>query len=87
LCDLPDATAIARKPHRPRGALSSRQRRAAGADQRLGNTAPRAIEESFGIMVNYLYDHKSIEDNHEAFVRDGTIVRSPDVDALMQEPA
>ena len=36
---------------------------------RLGNTAPRAIEESFGIMVNYLYDHKSIEDNHEAFVR------------------
>jgi malonyl-CoA decarboxylase len=53
----------------------------------LGNTAPRAIEESFGIMVNYLYDHKSIEDNHEAFVRDGTIVRSPDVDALMQEPA
>jgi malonyl-CoA decarboxylase len=53
----------------------------------LGNTAPRAIEESFGIMVNYLYDHKSIEDNHEAFVRDGTIVRSPDVDTLMQGPA
>jgi malonyl-CoA decarboxylase len=53
----------------------------------LGNTASRAIEESFGIMVNYLYDHKSIEDNHEAFVRDGTIVRSPDVDALMQGPA
>jgi malonyl-CoA decarboxylase len=48
----------------------------------LGNAAPRAIHESFGIMVNYLYDHDSIEDNHEAFVRDGTIVRSPDVDAL-----
>jgi malonyl-CoA decarboxylase len=53
----------------------------------LGNTAPRAIEESFGIMVNYLYDLKSIEDNHEAFVRDGSIVRSSDVDALMQGPA
>jgi malonyl-CoA decarboxylase len=50
----------------------------------LGNAAPRAIEESFGIMVNYLYDHDSIEDNHEAFVRDGTIVRSPDVDALLE---
>ena len=50
----------------------------------LGNTAPRAIQESFGIMVNYLYDHDSIEDNHEAFVRDGTIVRSPDVDALLE---
>ena len=48
------------------------------------NAAPRAIQESFGIMVNYLYDHDSIEDNHEAFVRDGTIVRSPDVDALLE---
>jgi len=50
----------------------------------LGNAAPRAIQESFGIMVNYLYDHDSIEDNHEAFVRDGTIVHSPDVDALLE---
>src|SRR5580704_14943690 len=53
----------------------------------LGNTELRAIQESFGIMVNYLYDHDSIENNHEAFVRGGTIVRSPDVDALMQGPA
>ena len=50
----------------------------------LGNVAPRAIRESFGIMVNYLYDHDSIENNHEAFVRDRTIVRSAEVDALMQ---
>jgi malonyl-CoA decarboxylase len=49
----------------------------------LGNTELRAIQESFGIMVNYLYDHDSIENNHEAFVRGGTIARSPDVDALM----
>jgi malonyl-CoA decarboxylase len=53
----------------------------------LGNTELRAIQESFGIMVNYLYDHDSIENNHEAFVRGGTIVRSPDVDALMQGSA
>jgi malonyl-CoA decarboxylase len=52
----------------------------------LGNAAPRAMRESFGIMVNYLYDHDSIENNHEAFVRDGTIVRSAEVDALMQGP-
>src|SRR5712671_2155537 len=50
----------------------------------LGNNAPRGIQESFGITVNYLYDHDSIEDNHEAFVRDRTIVRSPDVDALLE---
>jgi len=53
----------------------------------LGNTELRAIQESFGIMVNYLYDRDSIENNHEAFVRGGTIVRSPDVDALTQGPA
>ena len=50
----------------------------------LGNTEVRAIQESFGIMVNYLYDHDSIENNHEAFVRGDTIAHSPDVDALMQ---
>src|SRR5216683_712153 len=50
----------------------------------LGNNAPRGMQESFGIMVNYLYDHDSIEDNHEVFVRDRTIVRSPEVDALLQ---
>ena len=50
----------------------------------LGNDAPRGIQESFGIMVNYLYDHDSIENNHEAFVRDGTIVRSPEVDTLLE---
>jgi malonyl-CoA decarboxylase len=53
----------------------------------LGNTEPRAIQESFGIMVNYLYDYDTIENNHDAFVRGGTIVRSPDVDALTQGPA
>src|SRR3977135_3560210 len=53
----------------------------------LGNTELRAIQESFGIMVNYLYDHDSIENNPEAVARGGTIVRSPDVDALTQRPA
>src|ERR1700680_2043995 len=50
----------------------------------LGNAAPRAIQESFRIMVNYLYDRDAINDNHEAFVRDGIVVRSPEVDALLQ---
>jgi malonyl-CoA decarboxylase len=49
----------------------------------LGNRAPRGIAESFGIMVNYLYDPKTIEANHEAFAHDGMVVRSPEVDALM----
>ena len=37
----------------------------------LANTSSRGIQESFGIMVNCLYDDDSIEANHEAFVRDG----------------
>ena len=49
----------------------------------LGNTAPRGVQESFGIMVNYLYDVETIESNHEAFVDDGTVMRSADVDALL----
>jgi hypothetical protein len=49
----------------------------------LGNVAPRGIEESYGIMVNYLFDPKTIEANHEAFAHDGTIVCSPEANALI----
>ena len=49
----------------------------------LGNVAPRGIEESYGIMVNYLYDPKTIDANHEAFANDGMVVRSPEVNALI----
>ena len=49
----------------------------------LGNVAPRGITESFGLMVNYLYDPDTIEANHEAFARDGTVMRSPAIDALL----
>ena len=48
----------------------------------MGNVAPRGIEESYGIMVNYVYDPEQIEANHEAFVR-GAIVRSAEVDGLL----
>jgi len=51
----------------------------------LGNTAPRGIRESYGIMVNYLYDPEQIEANHEAFVH-GTVVRSAAVDELLDQP-
>ncbi len=50
----------------------------------LGNLSPRGIRESWGIMVNYLYEPSEIEANHEMFVRDGTVVRSLAVDALKE---
>jgi malonyl-CoA decarboxylase len=48
----------------------------------LGNRAPRGMRESFGIMVNYLYDPDRIAANHETFVKTGRVVRSAEVDAL-----
>jgi malonyl-CoA decarboxylase len=52
----------------------------------LANVAPRGIKESFGVMVNYLYDPPTIEANHEGFVRDRKVARSVDVDALLATP-
>jgi malonyl-CoA decarboxylase len=52
----------------------------------LGNTAPRGMQESYGLMVNYLYERDEIERNHEAFARGGTVVRSGAVDALLAPP-
>lgn len=48
-----------------------------------GNIAPRGLAESGGIMVNYLYDPDSIEANHEAFARAGTVARGPAVEAIL----
>jgi len=49
----------------------------------LGNPAERGMAESYGIMVNYLYDLATIEANHEAFVRDNIIARSDAVASLL----
>jgi malonyl-CoA decarboxylase len=48
-----------------------------------GNTAARGLEQSFGIMVNYLYNPDLIEINHETFVKKGVVVRSAEVEALL----
>ena len=42
----------------------------------LGNVARRGMAESYGLMVNYLYDLDRIEANHEAFVRQGQVAHS-----------
>jgi malonyl-CoA decarboxylase len=52
----------------------------------LGNRAARGLQESYGIMVNYLYDREAIEANHEAFIRSGQVARSAAVDALLAPP-
>jgi malonyl-CoA decarboxylase len=39
----------------------------------LADTAPRGLEQSWGVMVNYVYDPDRIESNLEAFASEGRI--------------
>jgi len=48
-----------------------------------GDLSPKGLAESFGIMVNYLYDLDEIERNHEAFVDRGQIAASSAVRKLV----
>jgi len=45
----------------------------------LGNTSPRGLREAHGLMVNYLYDLRDIERNHELFANKGEVVASKQV--------
>ena len=40
----------------------------------LGDTSPKGLREACGLMVNYLYDLRYIEANHEAFANESTVV-------------
>jgi malonyl-CoA decarboxylase len=53
----------------------------------LADTSERAIAQAFGLMVNYLYDLEDIEENHEAFAQQRTIVASKAVTSLNKAPA
>lgn len=48
-----------------------------GADLSL-----RGTENSWGVMVNYLYDGETIEQNHQAYASDHDVSASPRVTAL-----
>jgi malonyl-CoA decarboxylase len=47
-----------------------------------GDLSPKGLAESYGLMVNYLYDLDEIERNHEAFVNRGQIAASTAVRKL-----
>src|ERR1700756_4906212 len=49
----------------------------------LRDLSPKGLPGSARIIVNYPFSLHHIQAHHEAFVRGGTIARSPDVDALM----
>ena len=42
----------------------------------LGDASPKGMQQSFGVMVNYLYDLDELEQNVESFAREGAIATS-----------
>ena len=42
----------------------------------MADTSPNGIKQSYGLMVNYLYDPDAIEANVEAFSREGVVAAS-----------
>jgi len=51
------------------------------------NLTARGIGESMGMMVNYVYEPKMIESNHEQFVTSGRVAYSPEVGELLKRTA
>jgi len=49
----------------------------------LGDTSDGGLQASAGLMVNYRYELKDIEKNHEAFANPGEITASGDVMKLL----
>jgi len=45
----------------------------------LGDTSSNGLKQSHGLMVNYCYELKDIEKNHEAYAEHGKVVASPTV--------
>ena len=52
----------------------------------LGDTSERALAQSYGLMVNYLYDPEHIEKNHEAYAQQRTVVAAKSVSKLIRAP-
>lgn len=52
----------------------------------LGDISERALAQSYGLMVNYLYDVDYIERNHEAYAQQHAIVAASGVSRLLRAP-
>ena len=50
----------------------------------MADPSQKGLRDSLGLMVNYLYDLKEIERNHEAFANAGTIAASRTVRGLLK---
>ena len=48
-----------------------------------GDTSPKGLRQSHGVMVNYLYDLDAIERNHEAYANAGQVTTSSQVRRML----
>jgi malonyl-CoA decarboxylase len=53
----------------------------------MGDTSERALRQSHGLMVNYLYDLEHIEQNHEAYAQQHAVVAASAITRLVRTPA
>jgi malonyl-CoA decarboxylase len=51
----------------------------------LGDTSPKGLRESAGLMVNYLYDLGTIEAHHEAYANQGVVAASGPVQRQLRD--
>jgi malonyl-CoA decarboxylase len=52
----------------------------------LADTSERALRQSHGLMVNYLYDLEHIERNHEAYAQQHAVVAASAITRLVRTP-
>ncbi len=50
----------------------------------MGNTSEYGINKSFGLMVNYVYNLKKIEANHESYLKNGELAISKSVKTILE---
>jgi malonyl-CoA decarboxylase len=50
----------------------------------LGDRSPKGLQQSAGIMINYLYRLSDIEENHEAYTGEGRVAASPAIMRLLK---
>jgi malonyl-CoA decarboxylase len=53
----------------------------------VADTSERAMRQSHGLMVNYLYDLEHIEKNHEAYAQQQAVVAASAITKLVKTPA
>ena len=49
-----------------------------------GDLSPKGQSESFGVLVNYIYDPETVAENHEAFINEHRLVVNPKISAIVE---